>query len=185
MFTELGMLGKPDHPAFSSKSHFDLEAVKYMKSEWIKCSKSLCALPLPASGWFKKEEHINDSLASKVLCEFRCGNAKLGNRMPIEGGIRIKLCPFCTTDDDYVLINESHVVIQCKQLNSVRNAMDINFPIKEWQKQQISPIRQLRLLLGGDGSEPELLFNRAIELALLRDAWTKELKAYWGSLNST
>ena len=179
IFTELGILGHPDHPAFSSGLHFNHEAIKYMKKEWMKCAKSLGALPLPVNGWFKKQDHINDSIASKILCEFRSGNAKLGNRMPIDGGIRIKLCPFCSTNEEYVLVNESHIVTQCRQLKGVRQNLNINKLLKEWCVQKISPIHQLRLLLGSDGSEPEILFERALDLALIRDAWIQELKVYW------
>ena len=145
----------------------------------MKCSKSLCDLSIPVNGWFKLQAHVNDSFESQVLNEFRCGNAKLGNRMPIEGGIRVKLCPFCTTSSEYSIVNETHVITQCSKLNTLRKSLKIGSILSTWEKQGVQPIRRLKLLLGGDGSDPNILLSRAMELSIMRNEWTQALTEYF------
>ena len=47
--------------------------------------------------WFKMQEHVNDSKASKILCQVRRGNAQLGNRYKNRYGFKYEFCPHCET----------------------------------------------------------------------------------------
>ena len=67
---------------FKKKSHLQAaltnKAVAFVLS--VKRQHStLNTAPQPWN-WFKMQDHVNDSKASKILCQVRGGNAQLGNR---------------------------------------------------------------------------------------------------------
>ena len=66
----------------------------YLGEEFTRCMKSLCVFPrnyeIGSPNIF-----IDDTWQSKILCEFRAGDAGLGNRRPTPGNIKLKLCPLC------------------------------------------------------------------------------------------
>ena len=150
LFKELKIYDKVNFKNLLTAKKVNEYAQSYIHGEWTKCAKSLCTLTIPSQpqGWFKMQPYINDSFESQILNEFKCGNAKLGNRMPIEGGIRVKICPFCTKTSTRYIVNETHVITQCIKLNTLRSSLNIGSTLSNMEIKGVTPIRRLRLLLG-------------------------------------
>lgn len=96
----------------------------------IKQKKSLCALPYPVKGW-KRANHVTDEEWSKVLSQFRAGNAMLGNRDTLfqelvpdccDSKGLLKICPACLTGK----LSEVHVILECPALHKERSTLLIN-----------------------------------------------------------
>jgi len=58
--------------------------------------------------WFKMQEHVNDSQASKIVFQVRGGNAQFGNRYKNRYGI--KYCQHCKTFGIHIKLVESNVI---------------------------------------------------------------------------
>ena len=90
------------------------------KNVLAKSSLKSCSLP---KIWWKKASYVNDTEISKILSEFRGGNARLGNRdndledfAPTTMENRVVICPLCCIAEN----DESHMVIDCVKLCDVR-----------------------------------------------------------------
>ena len=150
----------------------------YINDEFSRCIKSLCVFPrnfeIGSPNTF-----INDSWQSKILCEFRAGDAGLGNRRPTPEKIKLKLCPLCKEGAKTSLVNESHVLISCQALASLREDIGMRSKIKSYEIEYktTNPIILCRLFLGGDNCDKATILNRAYVIKKLREAWWEKLQS--------
>ena len=54
-------------------------------------------LEVEPKDWFKLQDHVNESAASRAICRVRAGGMGLGNRFPNSLGVRHTYCPLCAT----------------------------------------------------------------------------------------
>ena len=101
-------------------------AKNVVKSMESKSSLRFCSFP---KTWWKKAFYVNDSEYSKIISEFRGGNARLGNRdndledfAPTSFSKRIVICPACCKER----LNESHVIVDCESLIDARKDCFLN-----------------------------------------------------------
>ena len=145
---------------------------EFFESELERCVKSLCIFPRNYDIGVRSE-FLNDSWQSGVLCSFRAGNARLGNRAPTPRGTTLKLCILCNELGKQVLVNELHVVLCCPFLEYLRHDTGLSKVIKRLSDlyKTTNKVTLLRLFLGEDLAEREELFSRAVMLERLRTKW--------------
>ena len=145
---------------------------EFYESELDQCKKSLCVFPrnyvIGVSSDF-----LDDSWQSEVLCSFRAGNARLGNRAPTPEGLTLKLCHLCGALGKQTLVNELHIILCCPFLESIRLDTGLRQTITKLSEMYNtrSPVNLIRLFLGEDSATPEELKSRAIMLHRLRIKW--------------
>ena len=145
---------------------------EFYESELDQCRKSLCTFPRNYDIGVRSN-FLNDSWQSEILCSFRSGNARLGNRAPTPHGKTVKLCHLCGALGNTVLVNELHIVMVCPFLESIRldsGLRQIMTKLSEMYKTR-SKITLIRLFLGEDSASPKELRSRAIMLGRLRTKW--------------
>ena len=115
---------KPENISKSSVNFLLKKEVEMIKNQ-IAGLKSLNALPLPKV-WWRKQLYIRDETWSRILTEFRCGNARLGNRdnslteVAVHNGQgRVVNCPLCLLGPN----NESHLLIGCPAMGQIRKSL--------------------------------------------------------------
>ena len=122
--------------------------------------------------WFKMQDHVNDSKASKVLCQVRGGNAQLGNRYKNRYGFKYEFCPHCEIFGLHIKLTESHVIFECPAVATVRRELKIsNYLAAQKTKGTRSNARILRNYLGQDGSKGKSLLERGKRLGKLIEKW--------------
>ena len=141
-------------------------------SELDQCRKSLCIFPRNYTIG-ERNEFLDDSWQSGILCSFRAGNARLGNRAPTPQGKTVKLCHLCEAIGNTVLVNELHIVLACPFLESIRldSGLRKTMTFLSEVYSTSSEVTLIRLFLGEDSASPEELKSRAIMLARLRTKW--------------
>ena len=122
--------------------------------------------------WFKMQDHVNDSKASKILCQIRGGNAQLGNRYKNRYGFKYEFCPHCESFGLHIKLVESHVIFECPMVASLRRELKIsNYMAVHKAKGPIANVKILRSYLGGDGSKGKSLMERGRKLGKIIETW--------------
>ena len=146
-----------------------------VKSIAGKRSLRFCSIP---EVWWRKAYYDSDSEDSKIISEFRGGNARLGNRdndlvdfAPVSAEGRIKVCPVCSKGE----LHESHVIIDCEGLIEARKVCyldDENFyDMIETVKKRCgrnSSAKILRGFLDTQKDSPKIIRQKAEILDFLR-----------------
>ena len=148
-----------------------------VKNVSSKSSLTFCSLPIK---WWKKASYVTDTETSKILSEFRGGNARLGNRdsdlaefAPISLEGRTVICPICSSG----LLSESHLVVDCEMLAEARrdcfvndkNILEIFNEIRRKKKLQISLSDEVLLeFLNTDKDSAGVIRQKAEVLDFLR-----------------
>ena len=148
-----------------------------VKNVSSKSSLRFCSLP---NKWWKKASYVTDTDTSKILSEFRGGNARLGNRdselaefAPTTLERRTVICPNCSSG----LLSESHLVIDCETLTEARkdcfvndkNILEIFNEIRKKKNlQKHLSDKVLREFLNTDKDSPGVIRQKAEVLDFLR-----------------
>jgi len=152
-------------------------AVKYVISV-LRTQPTMATLPQPWI-WFKPQPHVTDSKASKTMNMVRGGNALLGNRYKNRYGARHVWCPLCKVMGVRVKLTESHVILSCPALCSLRLKLKITmFRTKAKLKGLRSNCEILKAYLGGDGSGKAELIDRGRKMAVILEAWLSASEPY-------
>lgn len=118
------------------------EHVKHSIMTRIDTFKSLDALPRPTK-WWRKALHLQEEPWSQALTEFRCGNAKLGNRdnsleeyAVTNTAGRVVSCPLCLVGPN----NEIHLLVECDRMQNRRKSLMITsgLTFHDWLQQRSS-----------------------------------------------
>ena len=106
-----------------------IQAITYKAVSYVVGIKTqhatLNAVPQPWD-WFRLQVHVNDSRASKTLCQVRGGNAQLGNRYKNRFGKKYEWCPYCATLGVQEKLNEAHVILVCPCVSNQRRSFHIS-----------------------------------------------------------
>ena len=118
------------------------------------------------------QDHVNDSKASKILCQIRGGNAQLGNRYKNRYGFKYEFCPHCESFGLHIKLVESHVIFECPMVASLRRELKLsNYMAVHKAKGPIANVKILRSYLGGDGSKGKSLMERGRKLGKIIETW--------------
>ena len=152
-----------------------IQAITYKAVSYVVGIKTqhatLNAVPQPWD-WFRLQVHVNDSRASKTLCQVRGGNAQLGNRYKNRFGKKYEWCPYCATLGVQEKLNEAHVILVCPCVSNQRRSFHIsNYMATYRTKGPISNINLLSKYLGGDGANNKELMDRGRKLNVLIEKW--------------
>ena len=132
---------------------------------------TLITTPQPWN-WFKIQNHVNDTKASRILCQVRGGNAQLGNRYKNRYGVSYDVCPHCEVLGLNIKLTESHVIFECPVVAKLRRDLYISNFMSEFKaKGPIANVRVLRAYLGGDGSTGQTLMVRGKKLGKMIESW--------------
>ena len=173
---DIGLIMEYDRKHVLVKAMAD-RAVKYVLSV-LRTQPTMATLPQPWI-WFKPQPHVTDSKASKTLNMVRGGNALLGNRYKNRYGARHVWCPLCKVMGVRVKLTESHVILSCPALCSLRLKLKITmFRTKAKLKGLRSNCEILKAYLGGDGSGKAELIDRGRKMAVILEAWLSASEPY-------
>ena len=132
---------------------------------------SLDVMPQPKL-WFKHQPQINDSWQSRVLNLTRSGNLRLGNRMANRLGFQGKECPWCLNEGSRVRLSETHVILSCSAVRSVRAREKVQDYRQAKLGQGIRSWYQiLRQYVGQDGADTRELQKRGAAIHCIVEAW--------------
>ena len=108
---------------------------------------SLKLISMPKNNW-KLPKHVEDTVWSRILVQFRLMNARLGNRcnsykdyaITTQNG-RVQTCPICKK----YLLDEVHILITCPLLQKYRHILKIlnNQTLKQLLDQYILEDRRI------------------------------------------
>ena len=123
-------------------------AVKFVISV-LRTHPTMATLPQPWN-WFKLQPHVADRKASKTLSMVHGGNAQMGNQYKNRYGARHIWCPLCRVKGVRVKLTESHVILSCPAICSLRLKFKITmFRTKGKLKGLHSNCEILQAYLGG------------------------------------
>ena len=126
--------------------------------------------------WFKLQKHVNDSRASKYLCQIRAGASGLGNRFMNAYGKKYTDCPACLQIGMQEELWEGHVVFRCPLVKRLRRQVGVVGYAKEAAKRGVVGEHMLlRKYLGDDGSCPAELLDRGVKAQKLISKWMADL----------
>ena len=132
---------------------------------------SVICMPQPAR-WFVQQPHVTNSVHSKVLNMARAGNLGLGNRMKNRNDKQYKLFPWCEHQGVDVCLNEPHVILICPAVKDIQLQQRIKMHCpEEFRDGHMAPRIALKYLLGEDGSNVEVLQERAKKIYCIKEAW--------------
>ena len=116
---------------------------------------------------------------SKIISLFRASDAGLGNRAPLENGLRSKTCFLCSESEpnNIMMNNETHILVRCSALADVRTSTGIQryIDIMRNLKHGKSDIYVARLYLGHDGASPGEMLIRGAKLRELLNSWRSKM----------
>ena len=142
--------------------------------EYKELQSTMQAAPEPGR-WFKLQEHVNDSVGSKIICRARAGALELGNRYPNEHGKKHVLCPLCVNLGVNLRLRESHVLLNCPAVSELRRKLGIS---KYKRDALMGGMRHaqhvLRQFLGDDGAGGEELCRRGKKIGKLVACWMRK-----------
>ena len=76
--------------------------------------------------WFKMQEHVSDSQASKIVFQVRGGNAQFGNRYKNRYEFKYDYCQHCKTFGIHIKLVESNVIFECLMVATLRRELKIS-----------------------------------------------------------
>ena len=115
----------------------------------LRTHPTMATLPQPWN-WLKLQPHVADRKASKTLSMVHGGNAQMGNQYKNRYGARHIWCPLCRVKGVRVKLTESHVILSCPAICSLRLKFKITmFRTKGKLKGLHSNCEILKAYLGG------------------------------------
>ena len=67
----------------------------------------------------------------KIYYEFTFNNASLGNRCPFDQCAKLEFCPLCTNNGEQFIMNETHLMVECTELEDLRSENGISWLLLE------------------------------------------------------
>ena len=67
----------------------------------------------------------------KIYYEFTFNNASLGNRCPFNGCAKLKYYPLCINNGEQFIMNETHLMVECSELEDIRSENGISWLLLE------------------------------------------------------
>ena len=122
----LDTIGEDKMEASDYKKCLNNYWVKKITSEMrSKSSLSCCSIP---KKWWKKQKYVKNTETSKIISEFRSGNACIGDRdneyamhdLSNEDG-RILTCPACGMGYNKTY----HLIVRCEEMNQLRQQLKV------------------------------------------------------------
>ena len=143
-------------------------------------NREIMSLSLPAVSpvrYLSRLPYVCEGTASSTISQFRLANAGLGNRFPVMGRARQKLCPVGPKRPPVMVLNsEFHLVAECPGVGELRERLGITRFFNLSRLNGYGPHAAFKLFLEGldeKGSKVEVsvFLVRVRKLADLRDAW--------------